>query len=116
MASVTVLRAELWRDMRDQVVVMRYTQVVVGEFREYVLAELSVSYTGLPEGVQSDIFFCQVKIGLKVKGTQKCQRSPERVAGNKNCRVGMPFFDFCNESSHLIFYMFISIKEPLVNL
>lgn len=73
---MTVLRAELWRDVWDHIVVMCDSEVVVGEFRENVLAELSISNTGLPKGVQSDLLFCQVKIFLKVKGTQKCQRSP----------------------------------------
>jgi len=66
---MTVLRAKLWRDVWDHVVVMGDSEVVVGEFREYVLAKLSISNTGLPIGVQSDIFFCQVEIGMEVKGT-----------------------------------------------
>ncbi len=69
-AGMTVLRPEFRRDMRDHIVVMCDTEVVVWEFGENVLAELSISYTGLAKGVQSDIFFCQVKVGLKVKCSQ----------------------------------------------
>ena len=65
-AGMTVLRAELRWDVRDHIVVVRDTEIVVGEFRENVLAELSISNTGLPEGVKSDFFFCQVEIGLEV--------------------------------------------------